>query len=698
MFLYQKFGYNYTHIVTDDDYNNFLKQIALSNPSIVVYDTETTGLNIIKDKPFLFAIGFENLVYTFEPKKEWLEKLWPQLKAVEYLVAHNAKYDYHMMTNNETPIPEYINLADSMIIARLTEYSDSLEGIGLDDLGAKYVDKDSKFASAVIKQHINQINRKRLTYLKAELKKYLSTNKLNYKLGDVINAYYARVQFVKTEFDSIFAFIDNLYVHPNYKDSYQENPNLMCSYAADDIVIVLEYLKKVTPILNVVDPGYRTFDRECLLIRVVAAIERSGLKADVNYLLNSRNTVSAYMDKRYNKLYELTNQKFSSGQHKVIMKYFLDNHQIYIASADIKALEDIVNKYEGIAKEVAGTIIELRTLDKWLSTYIEGMLNRISNGKIHTNINNSGAVTGRVSSDLQQQPKDPLLDTDGNELFHPRRVFLNEDNARTFYFDFSQMELRMQAHYTIKVADGDLNLCRAFMPFKCKSNITNEYFNYTVHNWQSNEWLDENNQIWTPTDLHVATTLQAFPNITQDHPDFKQYRYLGKRANFSKNYGAGWMKLMESLKVSEETAKALDQGYNKAFPKVREYQRWVDKQLHLYGYVENIYGRRYYISNNNNFYKAYNYLVQGSCADLMKQKEVEIDKFIKQNNLKSKVILVIHDEIQISIPKEEEHIIKEIKNILNNNDSIIGTIPMLCEVEVTNTNWADKEGYEDIRK
>jgi hypothetical protein len=61
--------------VTDDDYNNFLKQIALSNPSIVVYDTETTGLNIIKDKPFLFAIGFENLVYTFEPKKEWLEKL-----------------------------------------------------------------------------------------------------------------------------------------------------------------------------------------------------------------------------------------------------------------------------------------------------------------------------------------------------------------------------------------------------------------------------------------------------------------------------------------------------------------------------------------------------------------------------------------------------------------------------------------------
>jgi DNA polymerase-1 len=152
---------------------------------------------------------------------------------------------------------------------------------------------------------------------------------------------------------------------------------------------------------------------------------------------------------------------------------------------------------------------------------------------------------------------------------------------------------------------------------------------------------------------------------------------------------------MDALKISEDVAKALDAGYNKAFPKVRDYQRWVDKQLQLYGYVANLYGRRYYVSSSNNFYKGYNYLIQGSCADLMKVKEIEIAKFLKSNNLKSRMILVIHDEIQISVPKDEEWIVPKINAILDDN-TIINTLPMICEVEVTNKTWADKEKYEKL--
>jgi len=697
MFLYQKLEYNYQHIATEDDLIKFLDILSTVKPSVVVYDTETTGLNIMQDKPFLMSIGFDLNVFTLEPKVQWVNKIWDKLKGIQYLIAHNAKYDYHMMINNGTPIPENIKIADSMIIARLTEYSDSIDGIGLDDLGAKYVDKNSKFASSVIKQHINQINRKRLTDLKKKLKQYIIDEKLDYKLGEVMSAYYGRVNFTESPYKDVFTYIDSLYTAPNYKDSYEENPNLMLSYAADDIVIVLEYLKKVVPVLETVDPDYKTFNRECELIRVVGNMERIGLSANIEYLINSRKKVKEYITSRYDRLKEITGIKFTSGQHKVIMEYFLNHHQIYMASADIKALEDIVQKFEDTSKEVAKLIIELRTLDKWLSTYIEGMLNRIINGRVHTTFNNAGAITGRVSSDLQQQPKDPLLDADGNELFHPRRVFLNDLNERMFYFDFSQMELRVQAHYTLILGDGDLNLTRAFMPYYCTSILTGQTFKYGVDDIHSGEWVNEDNKPWTPTDLHSATTLQAFPNLKLDDPNFANYRSLGKRANFAKNYGAGWAKLMDSLKVSEDIAKALDKGYMKAFPKIRDYQRWVDKNLQVYGFAENLYGRRYYISANNNFYKAYNYLIQGSCADLMKQKELDIAKFIKQNNLKSKMAMVVHDEVQISIPKDEEWIVPKIKQILDDNNVVINTLPMICEVEVTNTSWADKEDYEELQ-
>jgi DNA polymerase I-like protein with 3'-5' exonuclease and polymerase domains len=78
----------------------------------------------------------------------------------------------------------------------------------------------------------------------------------------------------------------------------------------------------------------------------------------------------------------------------------------------------------------------------------------------------------------------------------------------------------------------------------------------------------------------------------------------------------------------------------------------------------------------------------------MKMKEIEIANFLKSNNLKSKMILVIHDEVQISIPAEEEWIVPKIRQILDNNNTVIHTLPMICEVEVTNKSWADKEDYE----
>lgn len=84
-------------------------------------------------------------------------------------------------------------------------------------------------------------------------------------------------------------------------------------------------------------------------------------------------------------------------------------------------------------------------------------------------------------------------------------------------------------------------------------------------------------------------------------------------------------------------------------------------------------------------------MIQGGCADLLKNKEIKVHNYIKRNNLKSKMLLPVHDELQIQVVDGEEWIIPQIKAILDNNDEYIGTLPMICDVEISRTSWADKE-------
>src|SRR5690606_26960541 len=156
-------------------------------------------------------------------------------KECEYLFAHSCKFDYHMGLNIGYEF-EGINLADSMTVARLTSYADDDdENISLEALGTKYVDENSKFAGKVIKKKINEINKERLKYVKELIKnKYPKI-----KITKVMDAYKKRVQYVKydDELEEIFEFIDKNYKEPNYKDVYEKEPELMISYALDDIVI-----------------------------------------------------------------------------------------------------------------------------------------------------------------------------------------------------------------------------------------------------------------------------------------------------------------------------------------------------------------------------------------------------------------------------------------------------------------------------
>lgn len=690
MFQYQAKLYNFTVISDDFQFHMAMQEMRNAKPDVATIDTETTGLDFLKDVPFLIGAAYDRQVFVFEPTEKRMAQFYETLSTINYVFAHNAKYDYHILLNYGVVFPKGFRLSDSLVVARLTEYTDNDDtSISLETLGEKYISETAKFAGSVIKEQLKQIKAERRNAAKKILKASL---KRGQTLTPIMEAYDSRIQFLPEEYPEEFAILDANYKEPTYEDAYKANPDIMRSYLADDCVILLEYLRIAIPVLNHVDPDYKVFNQEQALIPVVADMERTGMRIDVDYLIASHHKLRSYISARYEVLWNTTMRKFSVSQHAEIKKYFLEVHSIALEKTDKKTLKAIRGIYNHTVTDVVNIILELRTLDKWISTYVDGMLNRVRNGRIHSWINNQGAITGRVSSDMQQQPKEALEDVDGNELFHPRRAFINDEGARTFYFDYSQMELRLQAHYTLKVADGDTNLCRAFMPFQC-TNAEGQSFVYKTTS-QDGVWFTETGEVWKKTDLHSVTALKAFPHITRDHPNFDHYRRLGKVANFLKNYAGGKEAIMEQLDVDEDMAMKLDQAYYEAFPKVRLYQRWVNSFVDRYGYAENIYGRRYYIGNRRFTYKLYNYIIQGGCADLMKEKEIQVYNYLKSHNLKSRVLLPIHDELQVSIVKDEEWLVPVIKAIMDDNDSRIPTLPMLCDVEVSDTNWAEKEDFE----
>ena len=712
MYLHQKLNYKYEHVTDAERFQLILKELVDSKPNYVGFDTETTGLNIITDKPFLVSFGYGDKVYTFDYLSSFFKAFILTLDKHNIpLFAHNAKYDYHMVQNGGSPIPDTVKLYDSITVARLTENADERESMSLEALGTKYIDDEAKFAGHIIKDIIHKIDRERREVLRKGLMetfpndgfstitkdgKVKGTGKLTALLDDYEKT---RTKWVNDN-NPYFQYIDAHFKRANYKDVYDREPLLMRNYAADDIVIMLEYLKKALPVLKEVDQNFRVLKREGELIRAVACMENTGFKVDVDYILESRKKIVAYRELLYLELMIYTGKEFSVGQHNEIKKLLLSQFKVKTEKADEKALKYIIDNTDNdVLISVCKNILELRTLDKWLSTYIDGKLNAVVNGRIYTDINNNGAVSGRVSCDMQQQPKEGLYDRDGNELFHPRRAFVCDEGYRLFFIDESQMELRVQAQYTIfHSQEPDMSLCRAYMPYKCYNEVTT-MFNYNnpehLKHFTEHKWYEcGTGKEWTPTDLHSETTRHAFPDLDPNSDEFKKKRKLGKRCNFLKVYQGGVQALKESLDVSEEVAKALDDAFYKAFPRIKDYQEWVNEQLTTYGFIENLYGRRYYMEDSKQFYKGCNYLIQGTCADMVKTFEIKVYNYIRENNLGIKMVLPIHDELIFLVPYGEEKYVKDLKHIMEDTLDVIKNIPMIAEVEMSETSWRDKKGYE----
>ena len=246
-------------------------------------------------------------------------------------------------------------------------------------------------------------------------------------------------------------------------------------------------------------------------------------------------------------------------------------------------------------------------------------------------------------------------------------------------------------------------MCRAYIPHKCytfgKNGERVEYdSNNELHRKYSHlyTWYhDEDDKEWHAVDLHAQTAINAFGESIKDSPNFKKYRKYGKIVNFCSNYGGGFGALRANpacRDLTDAQIKSLHEAYGKTFPKVKAYQEVVQKTINKRGYVENEFGRRYYIKDPRYGYKCANYLIQGTCADSVKEVQIKLYKFLKENNYKSRMVISIHDELVIEVADGEEHIIRNVLDIMA--DQPWSHIPFIAEPEMFSTRWSEKAEVE----
>jgi len=320
----------------------------------------------------------------------------------------------------------------------------------------------------------------------------------------------------------------------------------------------------------------------------------------------------------------------------------------YSTSEDI--LEKIKTKHP-----IVEMILEFRGLKKLLSTYIDALPKLINpkTNKIHTSFNQTVTSTGRLSSTNPNLQNIPIRDAQGKEI---RKAFIPDDGAVFLSADYSQIELRIMAHLS-----GDEHMTEAF-----RSGL----------------------------DIHTATAAKIY-GISIDEVD-ADMRRKAKTANFGIIYGISTFGLADRLNIPRAEAKGLIDGYFESYPEVKKYMDNVIQQAKANGYVETIFGRKRYLSDinsQNSIVRGYaernaiNAPIQGSAADIIKIAMVNIQDRIKQENLKTQMIMQVHDELNFSVPKEElEYVSKMVTEEMEKAASLKVQLVVDCGV---GSNWLE---------
>ncbi len=719
-------------LVSHGDFEKLKTIVEKVKPEYGAVDTETSGLHIINDKPFVVQFGFLDIPnmrgFTFAvdlehcPIAEEILSYWDEVaKTLKIYMGHNIKFDLHMLHNIGHEYKED-NLTDTMFWIRYGHDAKHPEEggpvMGLKDYAKQYIDRSAKDHEKTLSQERTKIAKKYNDQLKRMLNESNAKLPEGYKTKSftlsVINDMFSDCIFEVTDLpeDIREVYLEWFHSLPlylqrkvqalvesdmiRYNDLNREN---LLKYAHYDIIYSLEIWDSLRFIV-----AHRqqltaiNIENKCLLAWY--EMERTGFRANKDYLEQCRIRMKEYIKERRAVFYELAGKPIKVNQHQAIKEVLKDYYGLTVKSTGNEALDLLKNSIKDQnALKFIDLLQELRTLEKWYAVYILRFQKDLKfNNHLYATINQVGTVSGRVTSDFQQFPKKGIKDADGNELFHPRKIVYT--NTALIYLDYSQIELRFQALYTYLIGHPDFNMCRAYMPFHCY-RIEDDHkieFNpespdhikyYSDFTWYHNE----DNKEWHPVDVHGATTTAA----TGKHPGDPDWdilrRDIGKRVNFAKNYGAELSRIRQMFPdKSYDECVVINDAYYKAFPGVKKYHEYCENRALNFSYTENLFHVRYY---NVSGHKLKNMLIQGSAAFYLKWKIIQLYKYCEENNIKTKFQMQIHDELSWEYdPEDPPEIFFMFKSIME--DWPQTKVPVIADMELSTTTWAEKTEINSI--
>lgn len=397
---------------------------------------------------------------------------------------------------------------------------------------------------------------------------------------------------------------------------------------------IIDTVKSVMPIMeeNLKESNMDglLYHVEMPLVEVLADMEYEGVKVDKEKLNELGSQFKEIIKKLESEIYEISGEEFNINSPKqlgVILFEKLGLPVIKKTKTGYSTNAEVLDKLKD-QSPIIDKIIEYRQIVKLNSTYVEGLLSIINpiDGRIHSSFNQTITTTGRISSTEPNLQNIPVKLEMGRNI---RKVFISDKECKLVDADYSQVELRVLAHMS-----QDETMIDAFK-----------------HN----------------EDIHTKTASQVF-NVSMDEVTSKQ-RSDAKAVNFGIVYGKSDFGLSEDLNIPVKQAKEYIENYFNKYNKIKEFMDNIIEDASSNGYVTTILNRRRYIPEikSSNFMlrnagkrAAMNAPIQGSAADIIKIAMINVYKKLEENNLKSKLILQVHDELIVEAVDSEIDIVKKI--------------------------------------
>ena len=411
----------------------------------------------------------------------------------------------------------------------------------------------------------------------------------------------------------------------NQKNMRDLPPADICDYACEDADVTLRLYPLLREKMAESDVTSVFSQIEMPLLPVLARMEQNGVRLDTETLRQTGDDFRARLHALEGEVYTLAGHEFTITSPKQVGTVLFEELKIsdkarktktgqYSTSEEV--LESLHDKHPIVEK-----ILAHRALKKLLSTYVDALPKLINarTGRVHTSFNQAVTATGRLSSSNPNLQNIPVRGEDGREI---RKAFVPDDGCTFFSADYSQIELRIMAHLS-----GDEHMIADFN---------------------------------AGHDIHAATAARIFHKPIEEVS--RDERRKAKTANFGIIYGISAFGLSERLSIPRGEAKELIDSYFETYPKVKEYMNACIERAKERGYILTEFKRRRYlpdINSRNATVRGYaernavNAPIQGTAADIIKVAMVAIDRRLREEQLQTKMILQVHDELNFSVPQRE---------------------------------------------